>query len=81
MKQDTVWSDISPISLDTHSIYEAEGHYDIAIVGCGYTALNAAITLAKAGKKVIIFEENKATSLRGCPVVCMSEVCTRALWK
>src|SRR5262245_2080461 len=29
---------------------------DVAIVGSGYTGLSAALTLAKAGRKVVVFE-------------------------
>ena len=31
---------------------------DIAIIGCGFTGLSAALTLARAGREVVILEKN-----------------------
>ena len=33
-----------------------EGHYDVAIVGGGFTGLSAALHLAKAGVRVVVLE-------------------------
>ena len=31
---------------------------DVAIIGCGFTGLSAALTLARAGREVVILEKN-----------------------
>ena len=39
-----------------------EGHYDVAVIGGGFTGLGAARQLAKAGAKVIVLEGDKVGS-------------------
>lgn len=39
-----------------HPRFQGKTHYDVAIIGAGYTGLSAALTLAKLGKAVAIFE-------------------------
>ncbi|MDU6141639.1 FAD-binding oxidoreductase, partial [Bradyrhizobium sp.] len=39
-----------------------EGHYDVAIIGGGFTGLGAALQLAKAGAKVIVLEADQVGS-------------------
>ena len=47
------WEDAPPTRHDTESL---PSEVDVAIVGSGYTGLNAAIVLARAGRSVIILE-------------------------
>ncbi len=39
-----------------------EGHYDVAIIGGGFTGLSAALHLAKAGSRVALFETEQVGS-------------------
>ncbi|MBL0163554.1 MAG: NAD(P)/FAD-dependent oxidoreductase [Xanthomonadales bacterium] len=39
---------------------ESGNHYDVAIVGAGFTGLAAALDLAKSGKKVVVLERDAA---------------------
>ena len=54
--RDCYWADGQPLEIDP----SAEGNLfcDVAIVGGGYAGLNAALTLAKAGLDVAVFEAN-----------------------
>src|ERR1700736_6678442 len=36
-----------------------EGHYDVAVIGGGFTGLGAARQLAKAGTKVVVLEADR----------------------
>ncbi len=47
------WEDAAPTRHDTNELPQ---EVDVAIVGSGYTGLNAAIVLARAGRNVIILE-------------------------
>ena len=49
------WHDTTPpfTAGDKNS---PEGHYDVAIIGGGFTGLSAALHLAKAGSRVAVFE-------------------------
>ena len=48
------WEEAPPQSIeDGHW----SAHIDIAIIGCGFAGLSAAITLARAGRQVVIFEK------------------------
>ncbi|MBA8879597.1 NAD(P)/FAD-dependent oxidoreductase [Phyllobacterium myrsinacearum] len=51
------WHDTAPIFTGA-SNGPVEGHYDVAIIGAGFTGLSAARHLAKAGAKVVILEAN-----------------------
>ncbi|MHC1551326.1 NAD(P)/FAD-dependent oxidoreductase [Phyllobacterium sp. K27] len=49
------WHDTTaPFTKAEHS--PPEGHYDVAIIGGGFTGLSAALHLAKAGIRVAVFE-------------------------
>lgn len=54
---DALWSHTA---IDEPKTLRLEGthHCDIAIVGAGFTGLNAALLLAKAGKSVCVLEKN-----------------------
>ncbi|WP_343315861.1 FAD-binding oxidoreductase [Brucella sp. BE17] len=49
------WHDTTP-SFTAAEKNPPEGHYDVAIIGGGFTGLSAALHLAKAGSRVAIFE-------------------------
>ena len=48
------WQEAPPRSAPTADWSDKT---DIAIIGCGFTGLSAAITLARAGREVVIFEK------------------------
>lgn len=49
------WHDTTPPFTMAESS-PPEGHYDVAIIGGGFTGLSAALHLAKAGTRVVVFE-------------------------
>jgi len=55
MQFKSYWHDTAPpfIRADQGPV---EGHYDVAIVGGGFTGLSAALHLAKAGVRVVVLE-------------------------
>ncbi|MBB4953685.1 glycine/D-amino acid oxidase-like deaminating enzyme [Agrobacterium vitis] len=55
MKFVSYWHDTAPTFLDGVT-GPLEGHYDVAVIGGGFTGLAAAHQLAKAGAKVIVLE-------------------------
>ncbi len=55
MKYVSYWHDTAPRFADAVS-GPIEGHYDVAVVGGGFTGLGAARQLAMAGAKVIVLE-------------------------
>ena len=48
------WQAAPPLALEQQPI---AGHSDVAIVGAGYTGLSAALTLARAGRTVQVFDK------------------------
>ncbi len=57
MKAIPYWPDNTPFPEDIHLSRELPSQVDVAIVGSGFTGLSAAITLAKAGVSVVVFEK------------------------
>ncbi len=55
--QDAYWWQAAPLPLLPHRSIDST--CDVAIVGAGYTGLSAAITLARAGRSVQVFEKQK----------------------
>lgn len=58
MKFVSYWHDTAPTFADGAS-GPADGHYDVAVVGGGFTGLAAARQLAKAGAKVAVLEAER----------------------
>ncbi|MGI4809715.1 MAG: NAD(P)/FAD-dependent oxidoreductase, partial [Janthinobacterium lividum] len=50
------WNEASPTTLAQHEVLPT---CDVAIVGAGYTGLSAAITLARAGRSVQVFDKQR----------------------
>ena len=61
MKYLSYWHDTAPVFAGG-SVDPVEGHYDIAVIGGGFTGLGAARQLAKAGAKVIVLEAERVGS-------------------
>lgn len=55
MKNVSYWHDTAP-RFTGGAEGPVEGHYDVAIIGGGFTGLGAALQLAKAGSRVIVLE-------------------------
>ncbi|MFS8148228.1 NAD(P)/FAD-dependent oxidoreductase [Rhizobium sp. BR 249] len=55
MKLQSYWHDTAPAFANAAQ-GPVEGHYDVAVVGAGFTGLAAARQLAKAGVRVIVLE-------------------------
>jgi glycine/D-amino acid oxidase-like deaminating enzyme len=55
MKYVSYWHDTAP-RFTGGAEGPVEGHYDVAIIGGGFTGLGAALQLAKAGSRVIVLE-------------------------
>jgi glycine/D-amino acid oxidase-like deaminating enzyme len=58
MKFISYWHDTAPAFSDTPQ-GPVEGHYDVAVVGGGFTGLAAARQLAKAGASVVVLEAER----------------------
>lgn len=61
MKLDPYWRDTTPRFANA-SGDPLEGHFDVAVVGGGFTGLSAARALAKAGAKVAVLEAGEVVS-------------------
>ncbi|MEH6359006.1 MAG: FAD-binding oxidoreductase [Pseudomonadales bacterium] len=51
------WWEAAPLSLQQRGNIADINDIDVAIIGGGFTGISAALTLAKAGKKAIIFDQ------------------------
>jgi NADPH-dependent 2,4-dienoyl-CoA reductase/sulfur reductase-like enzyme len=58
MKNECFWTDEFARPDDLPVASELPTSVDVAIVGSGYTGLNAARVLAKSGASVAVFERN-----------------------
>jgi len=58
MKLDPFWWEAAP--LEEATLVEIPATADVAIVGAGYTGLSAALTLAQAGRSVVVFDGMRA---------------------
>ncbi|YCI06761.1 FAD-binding oxidoreductase (plasmid) [Ensifer sp. D2-11] len=58
MKFVSYWHDTAP-AFAGGAQGPVEGHYDVAVIGGGFTGLGAARQLAKAGAKVVVLEAEK----------------------
>src|SRR5690242_19660811 len=47
------WEHARPADVETPAL---PAHADVAVIGAGYTGLSAALTLARAGRSVIVFD-------------------------
>ena len=61
MQFKSYWHDTAP-RFAGQSAVPLEGHYDVAVIGGGFTGLGAARQLAKAGAKVVVLEANTVGS-------------------
>ncbi|WP_315730309.1 MULTISPECIES: FAD-binding oxidoreductase [unclassified Bradyrhizobium] len=61
MKYVSYWRDTATGFAGGHT-GPVEGHYDVAVIGGGFTGLGAALQLAKAGAKVIVLEADQVGS-------------------
>ncbi len=51
------WWEAAPLSQQSQTDLLAHKDIDVAIIGSGFTGVSAALTLAKAGKKVVLFDQ------------------------
>ncbi len=58
MKTDVFWTDQFPRPHDLSVANELPSQVDVAIVGSGYTGLNCARVLAKAGRSVVVLDQH-----------------------
>src|SRR6476619_542720 len=61
MQFKSYWHETAPV-FDGGAEGPVEGHYDVAVVGGGFTGLSAARHLAKAGVKVVVLEAGSVGS-------------------
>ena len=58
MKFLSYWHDTAPVFTGA-TAGPVEGHFDVAIIGGGFTGLAAARQLAKAGSRVVVLEAER----------------------
>jgi glycine/D-amino acid oxidase-like deaminating enzyme len=58
MQFESYWHDTAP-AFAGGARGPVEGHYDVAVIGAGFTGLAAARQLAKAGVKVVVLEAER----------------------
>lgn len=58
MKLEPYWWEAAP--LETSAASEIPGQADVGIVGAGYAGLSAALTLARGGRSVVVFDALRA---------------------
>src|ERR1700736_5542110 len=61
MKFLSYWHDTAPVFAGS-SAAPVEGHFDVAVIGGGFTGLGAARQLAKAGVNVVVLEAERVGS-------------------
>lgn len=54
--RDALWMATAVPAPETNNLVGRQAHYDVAIIGGGFCGLNAALALAKNGKKVCVLE-------------------------
>ncbi len=57
MDDDVYWLADAPLTGMQHQAFPAS--CDVAVVGAGFTGLSAALTLARAGRSVVVFDKNR----------------------
>ena len=58
MKETPYWWEDAPLAAQPET--ELPQQADVAIIGCGYTGLSAALTLLQKGRSVVLLEEQRA---------------------
>ena len=53
------WEHAPPTDVETPAL---PARADVAVIGSGYTGLSAALTLARAGRSVVVFEPGHPAS-------------------
>lgn len=61
MKQESYWLDTSP-AFGAAQVADVSGKVDVVIVGGGFTGLSSALSLAKSGASVTLFEASQVLS-------------------